>query len=381
MLTIINGDSTEELKKLKTNSIDSIICDPPYGISIAGKDWDKNIPTGSVWEECFRVLKPGGFICAMSGARLYHRLAINLENTGFITHQMMIWAYASGMPKGMCLARAIDQKMEKVVPDEKFRHYLRGALKKKNVSASSIEKKLNIKGMFSHYLGQSQPQFPSPKVWKKLKTLLELDNTYDQIIEKGSVRKNKKNSTSFLSGLKKDFSGYQPKSIMAKQWHGYRYGLQVLKPCIEPIYVGQKPLQNNVVGNIIKFNTGAININESNNDRYPANFFHDEALGIKKLLNKGTNYFEGFTNNENLHYYSKAKKDQFNTHPTVKPLKLMEKIVKLYTPKNGIVLDPFMGSGTTGVAALMNSFKFIGIEKETDYFNIAKRRLSLNDVI
>lgn len=380
MMTLINGDSILELKKLKDHSIDSIICDPPYGIGINNKAWDKSLPNQEIWKECFRILKPGGFICAMSGSRLYHRLALSIEGVGFITHQMMVWAYASGFPKGMCLARMMDNHETKLVPDDKFKNYLRSALKAKKISANKVEDKLKIRGMFSHYLGKSQPQFPSFAVWVKLKKLLDLDDSYDHLIKSISEKKSKKDETLF-TGFRKDYDNYIPQSKNAIKWHGNRYGLQVLKPAIEPIYVGQKPYGPDMVKNVLKFKTGAINIGRVKKDRYPANFSHDGSLAINRVLRVGVKFFDTFKSSaldrSQVLYHSKPKRDEFNSHPTVKPLSLMENLVKLYTPNGGIVLDPFSGSGTTGLASILNGFKFIGIEKNPQYFEIAKRRLSL----
>lgn len=382
MITLVNGDSEKELQKLKSNSIDSIICDPPYGIGINGEAWDKSLPNSQIWRECFRVLKPGGFICAMSGSRLYHKLASEIESMGFVTHQMMIWAYSSGMPKGMCLAKMMDQYDERNVPDDKFRTYLRSALKKQNMSANQVEKLLGIKGMFSHYLGKSQPKFPSSPVWKKLKDLLKLDETYDASIKENYKRpKDTAFSGNYLQGLKRNYEPYSPKCNNAKTWFGYRYGLQTLRPSLEPIYIGQKPVEKNVVENIFKYKTGAINISKVKKDRYPSNLLNDGSILMNKIFKTSKHCFDMFEHNSPILHYSKSSRDSFNNHPTVKPLSLMEHLVNLYTPTGGIVLDPFMGSGTTGVASIINGFKFIGIENDANYFEIAKRRLSLKNVI
>ncbi len=365
MLSLINGNSVFELRKLKERSIDAIICDPPYGIGINGEEWDKALPSNQIWSQCFRVLKPGGFIVATSGSRLYHRMATQIEKSGFISHQMMVWAYASGMPKGMNLGAAIKKHESRSVPTDKFRKYLRTALDRKNLSASRVERMLEIKGMFSHYLGKSQPQFPSEKVWKRLQFILDLKLSHSEVIEKmgESVKFNE--------------------DIATEKFESFYYGLQTLKPAIEPIFIGQKPCEKSYIHNMLKYKLGAYNINDVKKKGYPANFITDGSETVKRCLRSGGEYFESLSrtsmDNSQVIYCKKAKKDEFNTHPTVKPIKLFEHLIKLFTPKGGIVLDPFMGSGTTGLASLFNDRRFIGIEKREDYFEIAKRRLTLKD--
>ena len=104
---ILTGDSAEQLKQFPDNHFDSVVTDPPYGIEFLGKDWDKNTGATEVWRECFRVLKPGGHLLAFSAARTYHRLATNLEDTGFEIRDQIMWIYASGFPKAQDMGKAI----------------------------------------------------------------------------------------------------------------------------------------------------------------------------------------------------------------------------------------------------------------------------------
>lgn len=366
MMTIIKGDSVFELRKLKNRSIDAIVCDPPYGININGEEWDRKLPSDNIWKECYRILRPGGFIVSTGGSRLYHRMATSIENSGFISHQMMVWAYASGMPKGINLGNIIKKHELRSIPNDEFRNYLRNALEIKNLSASRVERMLSIRGMFSHYLGKSQPQFPSKKIWEKICLLLDLDKTHEEIIYKMG------------ESIK-----YEENNFSDEKYCDYYYGLQTLKPAIEPIYIGQKPCEKSYVHNMLKYKLGAYDIEEVRDKGYPANLVTDGSYTIKKCLKSGGDYFDSIKksslDNTQLIYCKKPKKDEFNTHPTVKPIKLFEHLIKLFVPKGGIVLDPFMGSGTTGLASLENNRRFIGIEKRSDYFNIAKRRLTLNN--
>tara|TARA_R100000773_G_scaffold28287_1_gene24324 strand:+ start:207 stop:1163 length:957 start_codon:yes stop_codon:yes gene_type:complete len=157
------------------------------------------------------------------------------------------------------------------------------------------------------------------------------------------------------------------KTIGFSQWEGWG---TALKPAHEPIVLARKPLsEKNVVENVLKHNNGGINIDAckipaTNSSRFPANVIHDGNTNLDSL----DNYFY-------CAKPSKQEKGSDNAHPTVKPLELMSYLCKLVTPKKGTVLDPFMGSGSTGIAATKLDLNFIGIEKEKNYFNIAKKRL------
>ena len=157
------------------------------------------------------------------------------------------------------------------------------------------------------------------------------------------------------------------KTIGFSQWEGWG---TALKPSHEPIVLARKPLaEKNVVQNVLKHNNGALNIDackipSKNNFRYPANVIHDGNTNIDSL----NNYFY-------CAKPTKQEKGSDNIHPTVKPIELMSYLCKLITPKDGKILDPFMGSGTTGIAAIKLNFNFIGIEKEKNYFSIAQKRM------
>lgn len=96
---LILGDTLEELRKLETESIDSIVTDPPYGISFMGNRWDYDVPPVEVWEECLRVLKPGGHLLSFASTRTSHRIAVNIEDAGFDIRDTIAWLYGSGFPK------------------------------------------------------------------------------------------------------------------------------------------------------------------------------------------------------------------------------------------------------------------------------------------
>jgi len=368
MIKLYNDYSWNTLKEMKKNSIDSIVTDPPYGLGFMGKSWDKVLPPLQVWEECFRVLKPGGFLVAMSASRTFHRLAVQIEDLGFIVHPMVGWIYGSGFPKATDLSKQFDKGVVR-----------RTGSKLKN---------------------------PASSIYSQSSKLMD-KNVYET----------------------------KPATEQAKKWDGWKYGLQALKPALEPIGVFQKPPLSPMTKNIQKYGVGAMNIEECRVDlkgesqpkgspnpsknpssynpgkgggnitpesgRHPANLIHDGCMAgenfryfnatpflycpkpSKNERNKGLDFFDLKESNYGKNFsgsdkgtISNSKHPNQNNHPTVKPIKLMEWLIKLVTPPEGIVLDPFLGSGTTGVAAKGNGYSFIGIEKDKDYFKIAEARIS-----
>jgi len=308
---VLHGDSLQVLKELPDNSIDSVVSDPPYGLAFMGKKWDYDVPSVELWREVLRVLKPGGHLLSFGGTRTYHRMVVAIEDAGFEIRDQIMWIYGSGFPKSM-----------------------------------------NIK--------------------------------------EGEM----------------------------KGWG------TALKPANEPIVLARKPLEKGltVAENVLKWGTGALNIDETRigteqieKGRWPANVLFDEeaakaldtqqaevsrffyvAKASKRERNAGLDECD---HNECDHVCTlkpqKTKQGNRpgspdmtgkfpdhdhrpsggNNHPTVKPVKLMEYLIKLVCPPNGIVLDPFMGSGTTGVAAINLGFEVLGIEREAEYITIAEKRM------
>jgi DNA modification methylase len=354
--TIHHGDSRDVLATMADNSVDAVVCDPPYALvsivkrfgqpgaapakgndayarasaGFMGQSWD----TGEVafatefWAQVLRVLKPGGHVVAFSGTRTYHRLAVAIEDSGFEIRDQLAWVYGSGFPKSHDVSKAIDK-------------------------AAGVSRK-------SDY----EPNFAN--------------NTFG----KG------------MGGGKHGATSEPAVTPEAQQWEGWG---TALKPAWEPIVLARKPLIGTVAANVLEHGTGAINIdgcrvgdevrynapagnktgdvydlgiaNRPDADgrtavgRFPANILHDG---------------EQFGENGRYFYSPKAsKKDrgEGNTHPTVKPTDLMAYLCRLVTPPGGVVLDPFMGSGSTGKGAHAEGFRFIGIEREENFFEIAAARL------
>jgi DNA modification methylase len=315
-MRLIHGDCLQEMATLPAESVDSIVTDPPYGLAFMGKNWDRGVPGEAFWREARRVAKPGAHLLAFGGSRTYHRLACAIEDAGWEIRDCIMWVYGSGFPKS---------------------HNLTG------------------------------------------------------------------------------------------DWQGWG---TALKPAYEPIIVARKPLVGTVAANVQQYGTGAINVDGcrvgsavgdeplrwehgrgmgfhgaknrgpcqslTSSGRWPANFIHDGSEEVVQGLGESARFFytakaskrdrdegcEGFEKVEGKrtqaggdHTRGRPIPLNRNYHPTVKPTDLMRYLCRLVTPPRGIVLDPFMGSGSTGKGATLEGFDFIGIEQNAEYIEIAKARI------
>ena len=323
---ILHGDCIQRLQELDDNSVDSVITDPPYGLSFMGNTWDYDVPDVNVWKQCLRALKPGGHLLAFFGSRTYHRGVIPIEEAGFEIRDQIMWLYGSGFPKSLNISKAIDKL---------------------------ADAKREVIGVQKNAMSG----------WR-------MDGTTKHV----------------------DRDITLPATVEAKQWDGWG---TALKPGHEPIVVARKPFKGTTVSNVLKFDTGALNIKDSRckDNRWPANVIHDGiderwgdffycAKANRKDRNEGLDKLEdkqkpGVDGTAYMGMTSEGRKQTAkNTHPTVKPTDLMRYLCRLVTPPNGTVLDPFMGSGSTGKAAKLENFEFIGIEREAEYFEIAKARIN-----
>lgn len=349
------GDCLEVLATLPDCSIDSVVTDPPYELGFMGKKWDS---TGiayrvDLWQHVLRVLKPGGHLLAFSGSRTYHRMAVAIEDAGFQVRDQIMWVYGSGFPKSQDVSKALD----KLVGAERVK--IRTPAKKGIGSANTV-------GGDSR--GEGRP-------W------------IDRAI---------------LIGYH-EHDGPDPVSDLAKQWQGWG---TALKPAHEPIVMARKPLAGTVAQTVQAYGTGAINVDGCRvGPRWPANLIHDgshEVVGHfpdgsarffycpkagKRDRDEGAGHLQlkrtaklagSNTDREDLDPVSERFRTSpsRNHHPTVKPTVLMRYLCRLVTPPGGTVLDPFTGSGSTGKAAVMEGFRFQGIEREAEYSEIAKARIT-----
>jgi len=405
---LVLSDCLIYLRTLPTNSIDSIVTDPPAGISFMGKEWDKDKGGRNNWiawmteiaSECLRVLKPGGHAFVWALPKTSHWTATAWEDAGFEVRESVIHIFGSGFPKSLSVSKMIDKKL---------------GLKREVI------------GKYEH---------PTAK--------------------NGDRTGNKSPYQADENHLDGSFDITAPASDLAKQWDGWG---SAVKPAYENWLLFRKPLsEKTIVDNVLKWNTGGINIDDcrvgneqtitcaktqmygtsgrakdieqgfrprryDNREqpekvnppgRFPANLIIDGSEEVTSLFpqSKGDSPNrkprKGVSDNTQFSFRSSKNKDQElpgyadngsasrffycakpstkernlgcdesntnNNHPTVKSQSLMRYLITMITPPNGIVLDPFLGSGSTGVAAINLGFWFIGIEKEAEYMEIAKAR-------
>ena len=384
---IICADCMVAMKDIPDNSIDSLISDVPYGLSFLGKRWDYDVPSVEVFKEMLRVAKPGATALIFAGARTQHRIATNIEDAGWILKDCIMWIFGQGFPKSIDISKQIDKQsgMErKVVGIRKSDGWRSG-------KTSSVGQYLINYGP---YIPITEPATPEAKLWNGWHSH-GLKPAYEPIIV----------------AMKPNDGSYAENAL--------KWGVSGLN--IEEARKSYKNDEDKKSGQSARpsltkdtmFSMGGLDRSQRDNiqGRYPANIILDEEAaqeldkqsGISRSRaniksdnrkNNGKSMFlDGIHNPENSYndtggasrffYVAKASRNERtcygqvnNNHPTVKPLKLMEYLCILTkTPTGGIVLDPFVGSGTTCMAAKKVGRDFIGIEKEPDYVAIAEARI------
>ena len=288
------------------------------------------MPDKQIWHDAYRVLKPGAFGLVFSYPRLMHYVMCDLEEAGFMIKDVLFWAYLNGMPKLKNIGVAIDKR----------------------------------EGVESRVIG-------------------EYNYVQGYVKEKDQVDSYKVNGKKQIK---------EPASEKGKKYKGAGLGL---KPAYEPIIMIQKPIASNldIIDNIRKYGTGALNFEQTRipyrnengkvghnphpDGRIAANIIRTQEFedGLDKyfLIQSDEPEHDKF----NAHAKVRQNKQNFNTHPTIKPIQLMSHLVKLVSFENQTVLDPFMGSGSTGVACIQALRHFVGYEIEDEYFDIAQKRLEI----
>lgn len=404
--TLHAGDCRDVIREYPADHFDSIVTDPPYGLSFMGKGWDKGVPGEEFWREALRVAKPGAHLLAFGGTRTFHRMAVAIEDAGWEIRDCLMWVYASGFPKSYDVSKAIDK-------------------------AASAEREV----IGSYIVG----------------------GTAAKGKHKGRVTASADEGSA--TGATKVLQITAAATDAARQWQGWG---TALKPAWEPILLARKPLVGTIAENVLKHGTGAINIDgcrvewadtkdaaaaavgasrfvksrangtviqsvslgkESRGGtnthdlnapglsfgRWPANVIHDgseEALaGFPSVAGESAARFfycakasradreegcdhlpartgaEAVDRDEDTAGLQSPRAGAGRTadairnfHPTVKPTELMRYLIRLITPPDSTVLDPFMGSGSTGKAAMLEGFRFVGIDLDPDHVAIAEAR-------
>lgn len=418
------GDCLETLRGMADNSVDAVVTDPPYGLNFLGKKWDYDVPATGIWAECLRVLKPGGHLLAFAGTRTQHRMAGAIEDAGFEIRDMIAWVYGSGFPKSLDVSKAIDKAA--------------GADRGVIATATDRRDDGTVYGVgHSGNLTSNTPITSAAAAWQgwgtALKPALEpitvarkplVGTVAANVLAHGTgalnvdgcrvVTDDKLGGGMVSMGRPKVSEGWDrpwmhdpviterkkteaAQKVAAAEALG-RWPANLIHDGSDEVLAGfpdsggAGPSLPRV--KITGYGDGAVGTGKSEyfgGDRIPFNagtgsaarFFYC-AKANKKDRNEGTEALPqraaGMVSNTSGQHITRRDegyepKPQGNHHPTVKPTDLMRYLCRLVTPPGGIVLDPFMGSGSTGKAAVREGFRFIGIEREGEYFKIAAHRI------
>lgn len=325
------------LRSMPDNSVDSIVTDPPYGLNFMGNKWDYQVPTVEQWAECLRVLKPGGHLIAFSGSRTYHRLVINVEDAGFEIRDQIMWIYGSGFPKSKNLSGEHEGKGTALKPAHEpivlARKPLSGTVEN-NVNAFGTGA-LNI-NLCRVPLAEQLGRWPANLIHDGSETVLD-------------AFPNAKGQQGDLKTTGKDRpSGVCFGNMSAPREHSAR--IEESKSAARFFYCAKVSKTERDEG-LERFLP--VTASEMTNGR------KEGSAGLNDPR-AGAGRTGGARNN----------------HATVKPVSLMRYLCKLVTPAGGIIIDPFMGSGSTGKAALLEGYRFIGIEMDPDFVTIAAARIA-----
>ena len=380
-VALINADVLAGLARFPDNHFDSCVCDPPYELGFMGKKWDSSGISYSVdmWKEVCRVLKPGAHLLAFGGSRTYHRLACAIEDAGFIIRDQIMWLYGSGFPKSLDVSKAID----KAAGAE--REIIDGVIKAR---PTFNNKNIGGKAEPNNY-PTTAPATDLAHQWEGWGTALK--PAHEPIV----VARKPLEGTVVANVLKHGTGAINVAGCRIET-----------DPQIDDPRLGGKGTwaSDKMAKNVYEGGYAGEIVGSDPAGRWPANVIHDgseEVLaafpaqtsqtGNRRNKNRiqqeaqATPFTRGqfapeYTNGGSparFFYCAKsspAERGKFCNHPTVKPLALMAYLVRLVTPPGGMVLDPFMGSGSTLIAAAKEGFDSVGIEIEAGSCEIAKRR-------
>lgn len=321
-----HGNCLDILRTMPDASVDAVVTDPPYGLSFMGKRWDYDVPSVDIWEQCLRVLKPGGYLLAFAGTRTQHRMAVRIEDAGFEIRDMVAWMYGSGFPKSHNLqgnrqgwGTALKPAME---PITMARKPFKGTVADNVLAYGTCA--INVDGC-----------------------RIACDDGFEKAWDKPISTNIGASGGKFISeGVqhKVDLSDYKPSG---------RWPANVLHDGCEDVLRG--------MGEAARFFYTPKACKEDRDDGC-------EMMEARQYSHDGRD-----TRNETA--YQRNDSEARNFHPTVKPTDLMRYLCRMVTPPGGVVLDPFTGSGSTGRGAVLEGFRFIGCEMDADYIEIAKARI------
>ena len=378
-MTLHHGDCIEVMRGMADNSVDSIVTDPPYELGFMGKSWDSTGIAYSVelWTEALRVLKPGGHLLAFSGSRTYHRMAVAIEDAGFQIRDQIMWLYGSGFPKSHNVSKGIDKAVgavREVVGTPAAQQWEGWGTALKPAHEPIVLARKPFAGTVANNVMQHGTG------------ALNIDGS--RVGAEGGCAGAGAGAGArvFGDGLNGSFAkpveglGRWPANVIHDGSDEVVDGFPTLHGSGNKSDVGEGQDKNYKASSYEISYAGRANRDYGSKGGSAARFFYC-AKANKRDRNEGLDDFEarfaptmqdGIGGKE--HNPETASK-KLNHHPTVKPVDLMRYLVKLITPPGGVVLDPFMGSGSTGKGAVIEGFNFVGIEQDADYLDIARARI------
>lgn len=379
--TLHHGDCLDILRDMPDASVDAVVTDPPYGLSFMGKRWDYDVPSVAVWSECLRVLKPGGHLLSFGGSRTYHRMAVNVEDAGFEIRDQVMWVYGSGFPKSHNISKAIDKAAGvefKASPASGVGFMNHDGAGGYNVTKNQLCRSGDSTPAAQQWDGWGSALKPAHEPIVLARKPLAEKTLAANVLEHGTGAIN-------VDGCRvgdENMSGQ-----FEREWNkqgsefGFGNGLRASK--------GKKVPDGRFPANLIHDGSDeVVELFPGAGEKSAARFFYcakaskaDRDEGLDGFSAQKTTFASGTGLSKNgdgtLRNQDNASR---NIHPTVKPTDLMAYLCRLVTPPGGVVLDPFVGSGSTGKAAIREGFKFIGMEREAEYIAIARARIEAANV-
>ena len=383
---ILRGDCLEVMASMPAESVEAIVTDPPYGLGFMGKKWDELPPGPEFAAAALRVLKPGGHLLAFGGTRTYHRLTVAIEDAGFEIRDCLSWLYGSGFPKSHNVSKAIDKaagaEREVVgrqtltgtaVKPEHFKANLNGGESPGSITIDLTAPATEDAAKWEGFGTALKPSWEPVVVARKPL----IGTVAANVLEHGTGALN-------IDGCR--VAGIKPVMrrtdtvVAANAMAGESTGATS---------TGEVTTEGRWPANTVLDEDAAAILDEQVGERtarpnsYGATAERSNAEGYgSQTWNKSGPVYADTGGPARFFYVAKASRKERdaglndrNPHPTVKPINLMRWLVRMVTPPGGTVLDPFTGSGTTGCAAVLEGFDFVGIEREPEYADIAEARI------
>lgn len=416
--TLYLGNCLEVLPTLPVNSVDSIVTDPPYGIGFMGRGWDHGVPGVEFWAEALRVAKPGAHLLAFGGTRMHHRLMVAIEDAGWEIRDTVMWVYGSGFPKSLDVSKAIDKAagveflalpasgVGSMGPDGP------GGYNVTKNQLRRIGEQTEAAQQWAGWGTALKPAWEPIIVARKPLTGTVAANVLEYGtggINVDGCRVECSDKAIFPAGVVSDTESkfgngaglYADRPRPADNNPQGRWPANVIHdgseevlagfPVTGPSKRGNKGLDTSIQGGQFAAGKHVEFVDKiaghDDNGGSAARFFYcakaskaDRNEGCESLPQRTAGEAtggrqEGSDGLNSPRAGAGRTNGAKNHHPTVKPTALMRYLCRLVTPPGGVVLDPFMGSGSTGKAAVVEGFRFIGVDREVEYLEIARARI------